>query len=149
MSRNISGQQLLRTSESSLSEPQCHGCPVAGTASEPVCLFSGGLHMGCHSAFSHCGDSLCLGASCQVQISALCNAVHNCSGKSALGGIMVSSIHLCSFPFFYYPLTRFPTGLNDYIVVEIWKHCVCFYLSLLPSLFLSPYLPLVFVLTFF
>lgn len=73
--------------------------------------------MGCHSALPHCGDSLCLATSCQVQISALCNAVHNYSGESPFGGIMVFSVHLCSFLLLYSPLTIFPTGLSDHIFV--------------------------------
>ena len=91
---------------------------MAGAASEPVYLLSGSLHMDCHSALSHCGNSLCLEASCQVQTSALFNAVHNYSGESALGGSMVFSVHLCSFPFYYSPITRFPTSMSNYVLVS-------------------------------
>lgn len=79
-------QLLLRASESRLLEPWDHGCPVGGVAGELVYPFPRSLHMDCHSALSHCGNSLCLAASVQVQVYALHSAVLNYYGESALGG---------------------------------------------------------------
>lgn len=80
------GQLLLRASESRLLEPRDHDCPVAGATGELIYLFPGSLHLGCHPALSHCGNSLRLAASGQVQVYALYSAVLNYHGESALGG---------------------------------------------------------------